>query len=208
MQMTHEHIGQRIKELRCRKGLSQEELARRIELPRTAVTKIEAGSQEVRFRELGKFAEALGISLGTLVEERRPVRQAEDAAFFSVSDCRAEYGAPSPLPNILLLVLSRTAGDPAAGTRRIAAIVAEADRLHDEAYGGALSGLEGSAPEAIEHAVAETLEEMAAAGELQRIPGGRTGALRYLPEREPDLEALTAAAYVTIEKAIAYTARR
>ncbi|TLU50755.1 MAG: helix-turn-helix transcriptional regulator, partial [Chlorobium sp.] len=52
--MTNEKIGQRIKQIRCAKGLSQEELARRVDLSRTAITKIESGSQDVRFLELEK----------------------------------------------------------------------------------------------------------------------------------------------------------
>jgi len=93
--MTNEQIGQRIKELRYEKGLSQEELARRIELPRTAVTKIESGSQEVRFRELEKFAEALNIPLTTLVEEEPPLLESYDSAFSMVSEsCMPEYRPP------------------------------------------------------------------------------------------------------------------
>ena len=69
--MKHENIGHRIKLIRCAKGLSQEELARRVDLPRTAITKIESGSQDVRFRELEKLSEPKPVSYPKLNEGKR-----------------------------------------------------------------------------------------------------------------------------------------
>lgn len=203
MQMTEENIGQRIKELRCQRGLSQEELARRIAMPRTAVTKIESGSQEIRFRELAKFAEALGISVGTLVEERRPVRESDENAFFRVSDSAQGYGdAPCGLETILHVILLAAAGDPLLDSRCLTEIVLQADRMHLAAYGKSISGIPKGSRTEMEVAIETTLENMVRGNVLQRVVDNESGTRRYLPLRMPDLQELTASAYVLIEKAV------
>ncbi|KZK74358.1 MAG: hypothetical protein A3K90_02840 [Pelodictyon luteolum] len=201
--MTEENIGQRIKELRCQRGLSQEELARRIAIPRTAVTKIESGSQEIRFRELAKFAEALGISLGTLVEERRPVRESDENAFFRVSDSAQGYGdAPCGLETILHVILLAAAGDPLLDSRCLTEIVLQADRMHLAAYGKSISGIPKGSRTEMEIAIETTLENMVRGNVLQRVVDNESATRRYLPLRMPDLQELTASAYVLIEKAV------
>jgi transcriptional regulator with XRE-family HTH domain len=221
--MTEDNIGQRIKELRCQRGLSQEELARRIAMPRTAVTKIESGSQEIRFRELAKFAEALGISLGTLVEERRPVRESDEYAYSRVSDSAQGYGhpgkdsaifalvsdsapeygdAPCGLETILHVILLAAAGDPLLDSRCLTEIVLEADRRHLAAYGKSISGIPKGSRTEMEDAIESTLENMVRGNVLQRVVYNESGTRRYLPLRMPDLQELTASAYVLIEKAV------
>ncbi|ABB23413.1 helix-turn-helix domain-containing protein [Pelodictyon luteolum] len=204
--MTEENIGQRIKELRGQKGLSQEELARRIAMPRTAVTKIESGSQEVRFRELAKFAEALGISLGTLLEERRPVRESVEDAFLRVSDSAQGYGHIRPeLETMLHVILLSAAGDPLLDGRRITETVLEADRMHLAAYGKSISGMPKGSSSEMEHAISTTLANMVKEHVLHMVVDRESGARRYLPLMKPDLQELSAAAYVLIEKAVAMT---
>lgn len=208
--MQNEQIGQRIKELRCRKGLSQEELARQVDLTRTAITKIESGSQDVRFKELEKFAEALGISLGNLVEESRPVRQGSDREFFRSMDnvvlwsCEAPltagYAGDRKLRNLLLLLLGRLAGDPSTDSRLLAAAVGHADRIRHEASGNTASGLPYPF-DRYQEAVDEALHGLTADGRLELVMSpGRPP--RHLPMEKPDLDAITAAEYLAVEQAI------
>ncbi len=203
-QMKHENIGHRIKLIRCAKGLSQEELARRVELPRTAITKIESGSQDVRFRELEKLSEALGISLGNLVEERRPVRESSDAEFFRLCESPAlpyHSDAEEKLRTMLLVILERCAGDPSMEQQRLCSIVRQADQACFEAYNETISGLPCHLPH-LQQTISEALELMASSEEVMRIEYGNGKAVRHLPLVKADLRQLNAAEYIIIKKAI------
>lgn len=57
------NIYERIKELRIKNGLSQEELARRVGyVGRSAISKVEAGSRDISQSMIEKYAEALGVT--------------------------------------------------------------------------------------------------------------------------------------------------
>ena len=202
--MKHENIGHRIKLIRCAKGLSQEELARRVELPRTAITKIESGSQDVRFKELEKLSEALGISLGNLVEERRPVRESSDDEFFRLCESPAlpyQPYAEEKLRTMLLVILERCAGDPGMDEQRLCSIVQRADQACFEAYGETISGLPCPSPH-LQQTIGEALELMASSEEVMRIENRNGKAARHLPLVKADLRRLNAAEYIIIEHAI------
>lgn len=201
--MEQEKIGHRIKQLRCAKGLSQEELARQVDLPRTAITKIESGSQDVRFKELEKLSGALGISIGTLVEETRPVRQSADEEFFRVCEAAAPPlpgNADHKLRTMLLVVLERCAGDPGMDIRRLAQIISHADRVCQQGYGQTVSGLPHPEP-SIQQAVSDALTAMQAERKITVIEG-HGAQKRHFPLEKTDLRALSAAEYVAIEQAI------
>lgn len=61
--MIKEKVGQRIKELRTKQGLSQEEFAFRCELDRTYITSLERGKRNISLTNLEKIANAFNISL-------------------------------------------------------------------------------------------------------------------------------------------------
>ena len=202
--MKHENIGHRIKLIRCAKGLSQEELARRVELPRTAITKIESGSQDVRFRELERLSEALGVALDNLLEERRPVRESSDAEFFRVCESPAlpyRTGAEEKLWTMLLVILERCAGDPGMDEQRLCSIVRRADQACFEAYNETISGLPCPSPH-LQQTISEALELMASSEEVMRIENRNDKAARHLPLVKADLRRLNAAEYIIIEHAI------
>ncbi|NTU52281.1 MAG: helix-turn-helix transcriptional regulator [Chlorobiaceae bacterium] len=201
--MEQEKIGHRIKQLRCEKGLSQDELARQVDLPRTAITKIESGSQDVRFKELEKLSGALGISIGTLVEERRPVRQSADEEFFRVCEATAPSLSATDyrkLRTVLLIILERCAGNPEMDIQRLAHIVSHADRISMQAYGETVSGLPHPTP-SIQQAVSKALVAMESDGKLTVIEG-QGKQKRHLAVEKADLRTLSAAEYVAIEQAI------
>ncbi|MEI6692038.1 MAG: helix-turn-helix transcriptional regulator [Chlorobium sp.] len=204
--MTNEKIGQRIKQIRCAKGLSQEELARRVDLSRTAITKIESGSQDVRFLELEKLAEALGISLGYLVEERRAVRESPDNEFFRVSESAAPYPAcvDNKLRAMLLVILERCAGNPGINTQSLGTIVRQADQAYLQTYGETISGIPFISTN-LQKIIDEALAVMTSTEELMRIENKDTHRARYLPLVKAELRQLNAAEYIFIENAICRT---
>lgn len=66
--MQGENLGQKIQKLRKEKGMSQDELARKADIPYTTLTKIEIGViKKPSVFAVAKIAEALEISLDELV---------------------------------------------------------------------------------------------------------------------------------------------
>lgn len=61
--MIKEEVGKRIKELRQKKGLSQEEFAFRCDLDRTYITSLERGKRNVSLTNLEKIAKAFDMTL-------------------------------------------------------------------------------------------------------------------------------------------------
>ena len=61
--MIKEKVGQRIKELRTKQGLSQEEFAFKCDLDRTYITSLERGKRNISLENLEKIAKALNMTL-------------------------------------------------------------------------------------------------------------------------------------------------
>jgi transcriptional regulator with XRE-family HTH domain len=59
-------LGERLRNAREYLGLSQEEVAKQLGIPRTALTNIERGSRRVDSVELSRFAQLYGKSIGEL----------------------------------------------------------------------------------------------------------------------------------------------
>ena len=68
MPMVEEKVGQKIKQIRNEKGLSQEKLALKAEIDRTYLAGVEQGKRNPSIKSLEKIVEALGISFQDLFE--------------------------------------------------------------------------------------------------------------------------------------------
>lgn len=69
-------VGRRVRELRYRLGVSQEELAARADLHRNYVGSVERGQRDIGIRALGRLAAALEVSLQEFFAPfRRTVRR-------------------------------------------------------------------------------------------------------------------------------------
>ena len=64
--MITEVLGERIKELRLKTGLSQEKFALKIGLDRTYYSSVENGKRNIAIINLKKIADGFGISLSDL----------------------------------------------------------------------------------------------------------------------------------------------
>lgn len=64
--MITEMLGERIKELRGKTGLSQEKFALSIGMDRTYFSSVEAGHRNISVRNIKKIADGLGVSLSEL----------------------------------------------------------------------------------------------------------------------------------------------
>lgn len=56
-------VGKRVKELRNKLGISQEELAARAELDRTYITSVECGKRNISIVNIERLAKALKVTL-------------------------------------------------------------------------------------------------------------------------------------------------
>jgi transcriptional regulator with XRE-family HTH domain len=65
-----QHFGERVRELRKQKGLSQEALALVCELDRTYIGGVERGERNISLLNIYKIADALGVSAKALLEEK------------------------------------------------------------------------------------------------------------------------------------------
>jgi len=67
--LGNEVIGDKIKQLRNKQGLTQDELARKSDLPYTTLTKIESNViTKPSIQTVAKIAKGLGISIGELMK--------------------------------------------------------------------------------------------------------------------------------------------
>lgn len=66
--MLAKELGDRIKELRKRTGLSQEKFALKIDMDRTYFATVESGKRNVSLRNIEKIAKGLNVSLSQLFE--------------------------------------------------------------------------------------------------------------------------------------------
>jgi transcriptional regulator with XRE-family HTH domain len=63
------YVGERLKTLRIRRALTQEELAERAGLSKNAINRLEVDKAEPRMSTLRKLAQALGVDPSELVGE-------------------------------------------------------------------------------------------------------------------------------------------
>jgi len=66
MDTLQQQFGQRIRELRTARGLSQEEFAFKANVHRTYIGSIERGERNLSLKNIAAISEALGISLSEL----------------------------------------------------------------------------------------------------------------------------------------------
>jgi transcriptional regulator with XRE-family HTH domain len=70
-QNNNETIGDKIKQLRNKQGLTQDELARKADLPYTTLTKIESNViTKPSIQTVVKIANGLGITIDSLLKEK------------------------------------------------------------------------------------------------------------------------------------------
>lgn len=67
--MIKEKLGQRIKNLRNEKGISQEKFALSIDMDRTYYASVECGKRNISINNIQKIANGLGITLEQLFKD-------------------------------------------------------------------------------------------------------------------------------------------
>ena len=117
--ITQKEIGKRISSIRKRKGYSQEDLAKVLNVSRPSITQIELGNRNLTALELKRIADNLTVSIDGLLSEGF----GEDSLDLKEKAVAKEEEIRNSIPglkvdkatNILLYVLERCAGNPNVG---------------------------------------------------------------------------------------------
>jgi len=209
--LTQKQIGQRITKLRKMKGLSQEDLAKSVEISRPSLAQIELGNRSVDILELLKFSMVLEFSLDDFmsldfsesqeidVKEEKKAKKVEER--ISVPTLQI-----SKFKNILLYILERCAGKPNVGETVLYKLLYFSDFNYYELYEEHLTGAKyrklpyGPVPQKLDTIIGQMIEK----GQLQRVKTEYHGfpQTRYLPLEKADLTELRASEKETIDRVI------
>jgi transcriptional regulator with XRE-family HTH domain len=208
--LTKKDIGFRVTELRKRKGLSQEDLAKQVQISRSSLTQIELGNRGVDVLEMYKLSVYLGFSLDEFlspdfdqhvdsgIQEQLPEGKRERIAMPSVPI--------EKFKNTLLYILERCAGKPNVGETVLYKLLYFSDFNYYELYEEHLTGATyrklpfGPVPQKIDHVIQQMIEQ----GQLQRVKTVYRGfaQTRYLTLVKPNLKELMASETDTFDGVI------
>ncbi len=215
--LSQKEIGKRIMELRKAKGLSQDELAKELIIPRSSLAQIELGNRSVDVRELLRLSRLLEFSMDEFlgkdfttskegsfdklrIKEEKVTKQKQQERI-SVPPLSI-----SKFKNILLYILERCAGKPNVGETVLYKLLYFSDFNYYELYEEHLSGARyrklpyGPVPLSFEKIVSSMIEK----GEIKKIKTEYFKKLqtRYLPLEKADLTKLMASEKEVIDKVI------
>jgi transcriptional regulator with XRE-family HTH domain len=209
--ISQEEIGKRIAQLRKLKGLSQEDVAKRIELPRSSLAQIERGNRKVDSLVLNGLALAIGFSIDYLMSkdfnattsarEDEPVHPEKTEERISVPKLQVEK-----FKNVLLYILERCAGKPNVGETVLYKLLYFSDFNYYELYEEQMTGANyrklsyGPVPRRMDAILNQMIEE----GQLQRIKTEYHGypQTRYIPLTKSDLTQLKASEVEVIDNVL------
>lgn len=210
MEITKQEIGKRIASLRKLKGLSQEELATRVGMPRSALTQIELGNRSLSAIEIHNFSIQLGFSIDDFMSEEfiinpniqvEELKEEKSNTRISIPELRV-----SKFKNVLLYILENCAGKPNVGETLLYKLLYFSDfnyyELHEEHLTGATYRKLpfGPVPQKLDMIIKKMIDQ----GELKRIKTEYHNhpQTRYIPLRKADLTELKASEKDVIDKVI------
>jgi transcriptional regulator with XRE-family HTH domain len=209
--LTQKQIGHRLSELRKLKGLSQEDLARKVKISRPSLAQIELGNRSVDILELQKFSLILEFSIddfmskdfspNSFIEDKKEKKIKKEEERISVPTLQVEK-----FKNILLYILERCAGKPNVGETVLYKLLYFADFNYYELYEEHLTGAQyrklpfGPVP----HKLDSIIGQMVKNNELLKVKTEYHGfsQTRYLPLEKVNLSELKASEKEVIDRVI------
>ena len=211
-QLSQAQIGKRLQQKRKSKGLSQEDLAKYLDIPRSSIAQIELGNRNLSVIELIRLSEVLGFSLDQFLASEYEISEKiisevnEPVVVTQYTRDSEPKLNISKFRNVLLYILEHCAGKPNVGETVLNKLLYFSDFNYYETYEAHLTGAVymklpyGPVPEGIN----EVLNGMIANGLIHRIKTKYHGypQNRYIPLDKADLTLLSAAEKDVIDQVI------
>lgn len=209
--ITQEEIGSRVGILRKNKGLSQEDLAKRIGISRSSITQIELGKRSLSAIEMHQISIELGFSIDEFLADKLDMRSFVDISNNQKEISSARIALPQmnikKFENVLLYLLERCAGKPNVGETLIYKLLYFSDfnyyELHEEHLSGAIYRKLpfGPVPKNLDAIINRMIER----GDVKRMKTKYHGYFqtRYIPLKKADLMELKASEKEVLDKVIA-----
>lgn len=212
IKISQKQIGQRLSELRKIKGLSQEELAKRVKVSRPSLAQIELGNRSVDVLELQKLSFILGFSLDDFMSKDFSSYNYHESQELSEKKIKQKERISVPtlqvkkFKNVLLYILEHCAGKPNVGETVLYKLLYFSDFNYYELYEEHLTGAQyrklpfGPVPQRLDSIINQMIEN----GQLQRVKTDYHGypQTRYLPLEKADLTQLKASEKEVIDRVI------
>jgi transcriptional regulator with XRE-family HTH domain len=206
--LTHEKIGQRLTDLRKRRGFSQADLAKSVNISRPSIAQIELGNRSVNIIELQRFSIVLGFSLDDFASGDFDIDEVDEMVVKAPSEERISVPSINveKFKNVLLYILEKCAGKPNVGETVLYKLLYFSDFNYYELYEEHLTGAKyrklpfGPVPQKLD----AILQQMIAHNQLQRVKTEYHGyaQIRYLPLEKADLKELRASEKDVIDRVI------
>jgi len=204
--MVTKNYSQQIKQLREKHDLSQEYLAKKINVSRPTYSQLEKGNKDLTISQAEALARIFNISLSDLFNENDPENidvvlskeKSKRLVSKKKSDTRIILSEANvkKFQEVLLYVLNRVGAKPNIGETALYKLLYFIDFDFYEKYEDQLIGAQyiknhfGPTPVEFEKVV----KEMESKGEIERVKSSffRYEQKKYLPRRDPELKTLTA----------------
>jgi len=209
--ISQKQIGQRLSRLRKLKGLSQQNLAKSINVSRPSLTQIEIGNRSVSIIEMQKLSMVLGFSLDEFISEdflskQEIVDQTEEKTLIAKERISVPTLNLAKFKNVLLYILEKCAGKPNVGETVLYKLLYFSDFNYYELYEEHLTGAKyrklpyGPVPQNLNSIIQEMLET----GKLKRVKTEYHGypQARFLPLEKANLTKLMANEKEVIDRVI------
>lgn len=209
--ITQKEIGKRVASLRKKKGLSQEDLATRVGISRSALTQVELGNRSLSALEIHNFSIQLEFSIDDFMSKgfslEDPIIQSEAK---EEENSNTRISVPvlkvNKFKNVLLYILEHCAGKPNVGETLLYKLLYFSDFNYYELYEEHLSGATyrklpyGPVPKNLDTIIKTMIDE----GELKRIKTEYHNfpQTRYVPLKKADLTKFKASEKEVIDKVI------
>jgi len=209
--LSQKQIAQRLTELRKVKGLSQDDLAKSINVSRSSLAQIELGNRSVNILELQQLSMELEFSLDDFMSKDFEVHQEinienKDSAHIVEERISVPNLNVDKIKNVLLYILEKCAGKPNVGETVLYKLLYFSDFNYYELYEEHLTGAEyrklpfGPVPQKLNTIINQMIE----GGTLMRIKTEYHGypQTRYLPLEKADLKELKASETEILDRVI------
>ena len=212
MNLSKKKIGLRITDLRKLKGLSQDELAKQVNISRSSLAQIELGNRNIDVFELRSLAMALGFSLDDFMSETF-LTEKVSSEITHTEEKKTEVRISVPqlqvnkFKTILLYILERCSGKPNVGETVLNKLLYFSDFNYYEIYEEHLTGATyrklpyGPVPQHLDTIINQMIDN----GDIQRLKTEYHGypQTRYIPLVKADLQQLKASEKEVIDNVIA-----